>query len=50
MKTRKNLWVPVGREEHIIGARLVRMSKDVIRIRVTVVIGGHNGDRAFYRP
>ena len=48
--SRKNLWVPVRREEHMIGARIVRMSKDVIRIRVAAVIGGRNGDRAFYRP
>jgi hypothetical protein len=34
----------------MIGARIVRMSKDVIRIRVAAVIGGRNGDRAFYRP
>ena len=45
-----NFRVPVGREEHIIGSRIVRMSKDAIRIRVTAVIGGRNGDRAFYRP
>ena len=32
------------------GSRIVRMSKDAIRIRVTAVIGGHNGDRTFYRP
>ena len=46
----KNLWVLVGREEHISSSRIVRMSKDVIRIRVAAVIGGLNGDRAFYRP